>query len=397
MSRLSVLIVNYNSWRVCMELLQSLQANPPLNADGTVMAIEVIVVDNCSPMREPEIEQTMRKQLAAMNGELILHQENGGYGKGMNLAYTHASGDLILVCNPDLYFQPGCIDMLLRHMETQPKTGAVAPEGYWDKGLQGRLPPNVLPTLGDLWRLTLAGLSPYFVRRYAEKRSREAFKVWDAKQDVRLPMLSGCCFLLRRTLIDEIGFFDERFPLYYEDTDLSMRIRRAGYEIVQVAGAKLVHYYNQSGQTDNELAMQRYWISRRLYYRKWYGRTGVWLYDMSRRILGSKWAIKRSKLSPHAQIHDLGAHKTKPVIEFTQPVGRVLVEVALDPNFYLAAAIFGDGQRWTVGDELFNSIGPMTYYFRALDVSASPAKLLGIYRYTRIPQDATEPEVVAGG
>ena len=87
----------------------------------------------------------------------------------------------------------------------------------------------------DLIGVTLADLFPGWCRRYSRKRNAEAVRVWTARKDVDVAMLSGACFVMRRGFIDEIGFFDERFPLYYEDTDLSMRIKRAGKRIVQGA------------------------------------------------------------------------------------------------------------------------------------------------------------------
>ena len=187
--------------------------NPPTSIDSTRMEYEVIVVDNCSPQADPEAEADLQDLLGQMNGRLIRNHENSGYAKGMNLALEHATGDWILVSNPDVLFQPGCLSLLLRHLESHPDTGAAAPAGYWDTTLEGRLPPNILPTMKDLWALTLAGVSPRFTRRYSERRTREALRIWEAKGDVDLPMLSGCCFLLARRTIDEIGFFDNGFPL----------------------------------------------------------------------------------------------------------------------------------------------------------------------------------------
>ena len=133
-ARLSVLIVNYNSWRVCLEAVRSLHANPPHLSGGEPMAYEIVVVDNCSPMRDSEAEQELRDLLGngACDGQLIMHDENGGYGKGMNLALQHSSGDAVMVCNPDLVFLPDCVDKLLRHLEQNPSSGTAAPEGFWD-------------------------------------------------------------------------------------------------------------------------------------------------------------------------------------------------------------------------------------------------------------------------
>ena len=393
--RLSVLVVNYNSWRVCVDAIRSLAEHAPHDASGATLPYEVIVVDNASPRRDAAAESELRELLDSVDGRLIMHDENGGYGKGVNLAYRHATGDAVLVCNPDLVFLPECIDRLLRYLEAHDDVGAVAPEGYWDAALEGRLPPNILPTMGDLLAVFAASLSPRLMRRYSARRTRAALPVWTATDHVELLMLSGCCFLMRRSTIDQVGLFDERFPLYYEDTDLSVRLKKAGYRIVQVRGARLVHLYNQSGQTEKELALARYYVSRRLYYRKWYGVLGGFVYDATRWIQRTRWAKKLGQRCPQRAIVDLGSHKGPPVIEFDRDYGRILVEVALDPNFYLAAAMFGRGRRWTIGPELFRSFGPMTYFFRVLDVSSGEAELIGVYSYTRIPQDAPESATAA--
>ena len=385
-ARLSALFVNYNSWRLCVDALLSLKNNPPTSADGKRMDYEVIVVDNCSPQRDREAEADLETLLAVMRGRLIRHDENSGYAKGMNLALTHATGDWILVSNPDVLFLPDCLSLLLRHLETHPETGAATPEGYWDTSLESRLPPNILPTMGDLWALTLAGLSPRFTRRYSERRTRTALPIWEATGDVDLPMLSGCCFLMRRSTIHEMGFFDEDFPLYYEDTDLSMRMRKKNLKIVQVAGAKLVHFYNRSGQTDMQETMSRYWVSRRRFYDKWYGWVGRLSYAASRKLLGTSWAKKHSA-SPHPTIHDLGTGAQKPVIRLDRPRDRFLVELALDPNFYLAAAMFGSGDTWTPGDELFANFGEADYFFRVVDLTNGRREQVGIYKYRMTQAD----------
>lgn len=403
MTELSVLLVNYNSWRILVGALRSLRAHPATRADGSPMPTEVIVVDNCSPQRDPDAEREVEAELAAMDGRLIRHHENGGYSKGMNLAYAQSRGAWVVISNPDVLFGAHCLDRLLRYAEGHPDCGAAAPEGFWDEYHEARLPPNVLPTIPDLLALTLAAVSPRAVRRYSRTRTRDAVRVWTATGSVDLPMLSGCCFLMRREVIERLalrpgaGPFDERFPLYFEDTDLSLRIRKLGLRIVQVHGSALVHFYNRSGQTDHSLAMQRYWESRRLYYRKWYGPFGGWLYRATRWFLGTKWAQRRGRIPPHPAIHDLGTSTERPVIELPPGTRRFLVEIALDPHFYLAAGVLGEGTRWTPGDTLFGNFGPATFFFRVVDLSDARQRQLGVYRYVRrYPEPAGHPATPQG-
>lgn len=375
---LSLLIVNYNSWRLCVQAVRSFCAHAPSG-----LRFEIVVVDNASPQRDAVAEADLERLLGEVPGKLIRHGENGGYSKGMNLAYAQASGRLVLVSNPDVIYQPGCVEALVRYQDAHDEAGAVAPVGYWDFGMDAILPPNILPTLGDLLALTMAEVSPFWARRYAAKRTKNALPVWLARAPLQLPMLSGCCFVMRRSTIDALGFFDDRFPLYYEDTDLSMRVRRAGKHIVQVPDAKIVHLYNRSGQTNHATAMERYWQSRRLYYQKWYGWFGEKVYDTVRWFLQTRWAKRRVQLSPQKVIHDLGTTAERPTVRLPYSMSRYLVEGALDPHFFLACGIFGSGDTWTPTDSLFKGFGPTTYFWRVVDVSdPCRPRLVGVYRHT---------------
>lgn len=381
MTELSVLFVNFNSWQLCVAAIRSLEKFPLKVADGSPLSYEVIVVDNCSPIGEAAAEAELEAMLPVHNGKLIRHDRNGGYSEGMNLAYAAASGAYVLICNPDLLFTEGCIAGLYRAMQKDPSIGAAAPIGFLDEAMEARLPPNILPTLGDLCSLTLASLAPRFARRYTRRRTRRALPVWRAESDVELDMLSGCCFLMRRELIDAIGLFDERFPLYFEDTDLSVRILKAGKRIVQIAESRLVHFYNRSGQTDNSQTMERYWVSRRRYYEKWYGRFGSLVYGFCLRILESAWGKRRAGLPPHPWLVDLGSGSGKPRLDFARDYPKFLIEIALDPRFCLAAGVFSSGDHWSPCDLLMKEFGPTTYYFRVVDLASPELRQIGVYKY----------------
>lgn len=395
MTELSILFVNYNSWRFCVRAVESIIAHAPTTRDGAPMAFEVIVVDNASPHRDPVHEAKLRELLARVNGQLIMHDENGGYAKGMNLAYAHSKGRWVLVSNPDVAFTPGCIDNMLRYIETHPEAGAVTPQLYVDRGLACRLPPNILPTLGDLLGTTMVAVSPRWVVKYSKRRTAHALRVWLATEPVELEQLSGCCLVMERSFIDQIGLFDPRFPLYYEDTDLSMRIHRAGRKMVEVVSSKLAHFYDRSAQTNHAEAMRRYWISRRTFYRKWYGPIGGWLFDFSRWLLDTKWMHALARRPIHPVVHELPTSSEAPTLHLPRSMSRFLVEISMDPRFYLAAGAFGSGDRWTPPVTLFEGFGPITYFFRVCDLTGSTPEQVGIYRYTRVMPAASPAPVAA--
>lgn len=404
-AELSVLIVNYNTWRDCAAAVQSLRRNPPTRPDGSVMPFEVIVVDNASPHRQAAEIEGLRAALAEVAndfgdplcGQLILHNENGGYSKGVNLAFHRSRGRWILVSNPDLEFQPGLIGALQRHLETHPKVGCVVPKGYWDREYLGKLPPNTLPSVSDLLLTTLGDFVPAVRRRYSKRLAQRWLDVWEAKAPLALRMMSGCLFLIERSVFVSLGLMDERYPLYYEDADLSRCLRRANKLLVQVPDAKLVHFVNRSGQTDHGIVMTRHDISQALYFRKWYGAFGGWLLSFC------QWAVRTPKLQrlrrpPSAEpCIDLGATNAPPYLLLPRTCKSFLLLVSLDSRFYLSGGLVSSGNSWTPSAAVFANFAPTTYWLRVFDLSDGRFEQVGTWRYTCVHQAAAAVALPVGG
>lgn len=388
-AELSVLIVNYNSWRECANAVATLRAHGPTRPDGSPMPFECVVVDNRSPRREPAeiaaVERELRllaeQQRDPAAGRLILHHENGGYSKGMNVALAHARGRWILVSNPDVLFQPQLVSRLQRQLERDPRAGCVVPKGYWDPELAGRLPPNTLPTLREVFWTTLGAFFPRVSHWYAKRLARSWLRVWTAERPLALPMMSGCMFLVERGFFESIGRFDERYPLYYEDTDLSVKIRKAGRTVTQVPDAHLVHFVNRSGMSDLETMWKRHKTSRELYYAKWYGRAGLAVVRFADGLLQAKWLHRFRRFRNATPVVDLGASQAPPVLDLGRDCERFLVLMSLDARFYLAAGMLGSGRVWTPTALGFSYFVNATFYFQAYDLSGGRFERLGTWRY----------------
>lgn len=392
---LSVLIVNYNSWGFCIDALESFVEFAPTRRDGSPMPFEVIVVDNDSPQRDEVKEAQLRGLLERINGRLIMHDANPGYGGGMNLAYENCVGDTILVSNPDVRFTAGCVDRMLRYLEEHDDVGQVGPEVFVDLGVSCRLPPNNVPDMVDLIATTFVAVSPKHVERYSRQRTEFALSAWINEESVDLPQISGCCFAMKRKVIEKLGvLFDTRYPLYYEDTDLSVRVAKAGLRLVQVKDSRLIHLYDRCAQTVHEESMRRYWVSRRAFYRKWYGPFGGWMFDFSRWLLDTKWMHRLGRRAPQPEMQDLPVSLDAPTIQLPRKMKRFLVEVSMDPRFYLAAGTFGEGDSWTPSASLLDCFGPATYFFRICDLDNGKAEPVGVYRYCRSVAE-TAPESTA--
>lgn len=389
MVELSVLIVNYNTWRECIGAIRSLRENGPTRPDGSPMPFECIVVDNCSPMRAPGQREALENELSllaneqgdASAGKLVMHDDNGGYSKGMNLAFSHCRGRWILVSNPDLVFTEGLIGKLQRHLENDPKAGVVVPKGFWDIGFSGRLPPNTLPTLLDVVITTLGSFSRTLSRWHANRLMRSWVRIWRANAPLSLPMMSGCLFLVEREFFEEIGLFDERYPLYYEDADLSVKIRKAGRTVTQVPDAELAHFVNRSGMSDPQTMWERHDVSRELYYRKWFGRLGKWMLRWSSWMATARLWKCLHRDAPHGPIVDLGESTERPVIKLPRHCDEYLLLMSLDPRFYLSGGMFLSGDEWTPADSMWENFHYATFYYAAYDLSDGRFEKLGQWRY----------------
>ena len=389
---LSVLIVNYNTWWHAADAVRSLLRHPPS------MPFEVVVVDNASPQRDPAAERALEDALAELgpHGQLIRSPENGGYSKGMNLALskTDPGSEWILVSNPDVIYREGSVDALVDALRRDETAGVTTPVIRWDPDGQAKLPPNILPTLPDLLRQIWASVSTAGMRHYMNTRLRDAIRLWRPQGDVAMTMMSGCCFVIRRSLVDEMGFFDERFPLYFEDTDFSRRILKRGLRIVQVADATIVHLYDRSSRTDHSEAMRRYWISREAYYRKWEGPLGIWLYRLLRRIQESKLGKRLAGRDPHRMPTTvIPPTPGAPVVELPYACDDFLVEICPDRLFALTGASFGSGKTWSPGPALLEQMPPREWWFRVIDLTKPGMPQIGVYTCTTLPPAAPPSEV----
>jgi len=385
----SALVVNYNSTHLALDMLESLASQKPRAPDGRELSLEFVFVDNDSPDLDPDkLEEIRALPDNGFPGHVVLNDQNAGYAGGMNLAYEHARGEYVLVLNPDLVFFDGCVEALYRHLVSHPDVGAVGPDGWWENGREVRLPPNILPTMWDLWFCTLAHVVPSINRRYTDVRVRNALRAWRAVKPVALDMLSGACVMLPRAVIDEMGgFFDGGYPLYYEDTDLFRRIRALGKRLVLVPDAQIVHYYNRSGTTDPSGALARYWRARTHYYRKWYGLAGRVSDWLCRKLLHTEWARNRRSLL-EARVIDLGDTTEPPTVEFGRHLDDYLIEVCQDAAFLLAAGMFGRGDRWRPGPSFWRAFGASEYYLRVVDLSSPHPVEVAMFRFRRVTAPA---------
>jgi N-acetylglucosaminyl-diphospho-decaprenol L-rhamnosyltransferase len=238
--KLSIIIVSYNTSRLLQECLASLVNN------SCSHELEIFVVDNDSKDDSVPMVQAHFPQV-----KLITNQQNMGFAAANNQAYKHFTGSYIILLNPDACVKPGAIDQAVDFMENHPDVGIC---GGRLVNANGHLEPSARRFPNSLFKfLIISGLSDKFST--SKFFSGADYKYFDHQTPLEVDWVPGTFSLIRRAMLEEIGFFDERFYLYYEETDLCLRARRAGWKIYFFPGAEVIHVGGASSKTRKDLQL----------------------------------------------------------------------------------------------------------------------------------------------
>jgi GT2 family glycosyltransferase len=357
---LSIVIVNFNSAHFVERLVDSIRAQEWM-VEGRPGRHEIIVIDNASKGEDAASLEALR----APDLEIVINTVNCGYGQANNQGYALSSGRLHMVLNPDAILLPGCLHELCRHLDEHEETAMVSPMAFMDPTAQVLMPPNQLPT-PELYDLqTRAQVDHAAAAENLAERTRFSYEYWIAEEPLELAMLSGSCFVFRRGLTGEEPLFDPGFPLYYEDTDLFLRLHRAGERLVYLPAAKFLHFWSQSADTNPRGAQERCRIAERRYFRKHFGQEGLESYLANRqRALDTKEA--GAHIVPF-DFEEIFAQEAPPIFPLAQAPGDYFIEMAGNPIFTLAAGFFPREEGgFTVSPEMWFMLPQGRYFLRAV-------------------------------
>lgn len=185
---------------------------------------EILVVDNCSA--DESVGFLRNRFRSAKDIRIVETSKNLGYGRGNDYAIASARGTFIMVINPDNGLEPDGLERMVAAMDADPGIGILAPQLVQEDG-SIRDSFRSFPTLLDIVikRTRLRRFFPERMERYTHHASSH-----QTVQDV--DWIAGACFLMRRSLYDQLGGFDPRFFLFFEDTDLCRRCWEAGKRVV---------------------------------------------------------------------------------------------------------------------------------------------------------------------
>lgn len=222
---ISIIIVNYKSEEKALSCVESIKAS-----DMAGLSYEIIVVDNASG---DEGAETIKEKFSDVI--LIKSEKNLGMGGGNNSGIKKAKGDYALILNPDIFVNRGAIKKLYDYIKK-------------DKSI-GLLAPKLLNPDGSLQYSCFRDFNfftPVLRRTFLGKiftSSVDKFLMKDFGHDEikEVDWVMGSCFIIKKELMDELGGFDERFFMYFEDTDLCRRVHQTGCKVVYNPEAVVIH------------------------------------------------------------------------------------------------------------------------------------------------------------
>ena len=230
--KLSVIIVNYNVKFFLEQALHSVR-----RACSEIDA-EIFVVDNHSVDGSVEMVQSHFPDV-----KLIANTENFGFSKANNQGIRAATGEYILLLNPDTVVEEDTFSKVIFFMDKTRDAGAVGVKMIDGKGQFLPESKRGLPTPKVAF-YKIFGLSKLFPRSKIFGRYHLGYL--DKNTTHAVDVLAGAFMMLRKTVLDEIGLLDEAFFMYGEDIDLSYRVTKAGYKNYYFPHATIIHYKGES-------------------------------------------------------------------------------------------------------------------------------------------------------
>ena len=230
--KLSIIIVNYN-----VEYFLEQCVNSVLKALSEIKG-EIIVVDNCSIDGSVEM---VKNKFPEVN--LIENKENTGFAKANNQAIEIASGEYILLLNPDTVVEEDTFTKCLEFLDHNVDVGGLGVKMIDGKGEFLPESKRGLPTPWVAF-YKIFGLSSIF--RKSRKFGRYHLSYLDKNKNHQIEILSGAYMLMRKSALDKVGFLDEKFFMYGEDIDLSYRLIKAGYLNYYYSDTSIIHYKGES-------------------------------------------------------------------------------------------------------------------------------------------------------
>ncbi len=253
---LSIIIVSWNVRDLLRACLSS------IDAGCSQLDLEVIVVDGASADGSPAM---VRAEFPWVT--LIACDENVGFPRGNNIGLAAANGRCLLLLNPDTEIIADTLPLMVNYLAQRPDVGGLGAQQLNPDG-------SVLSTRRRFPTLATALFESTWLEPIAPKRILRHYYVLDVPDDAETDVdwVNGACLMTRREVFEQVGGLDEAYFMYSEELDWCRRIKQAGWRIVYLPAAQIVHHVGKSSEqaaTARHINFQR---AKLRYFRKYHGR-----------------------------------------------------------------------------------------------------------------------------
>lgn len=217
----SIIIVTYNTYSITNDCIKSIYEK----TEG--ISFEIIVVDNASKDGSKELfENDFRISYVYLN-------ENIGFGRANNVALKKAKGRNILFLNSDTLLINNAIKILSDFLDQSCKAGAVGGNLYSDNGTALHSYRRLTPMFFEI-NLMFATIPSKLLFGKNEEHNHTQYPII-------VNTIVGADLMIKKSVLDKVGGFDERFFMYCEETELCHRVRKTGYKLFSIPSAQIVH------------------------------------------------------------------------------------------------------------------------------------------------------------
>jgi N-acetylglucosaminyl-diphospho-decaprenol L-rhamnosyltransferase len=287
--KLLAIVVNYRTAEMTLDSVRAL-----LKALHHVPDSEVVVIDNDS---QDGSFETLSGAIRGLDGRIpvtvLSSERNGGFAYGVNAGVRYGLSsvsppDYFYLLNSDAFPDPRAVSELCAFLERVPRAGIA---GSYVHGIDG-LPHQTafrFPThISELEQALRLGIASKLLRRWRVPMPMP-------EGDTEVNWVAGASMMIRRDVFADVGLFDERFFLYFEETDFCRRARAQGWSTYYVKDSRVAHIGSVStGMKDTARRMPQYWFdSRQYYFRKNHGAAYLTLSDVLFAVGFSLWRVRR--------------------------------------------------------------------------------------------------------
>lgn len=316
--QIAVVVINYKTPTLTIDCLESLLLEL---AD---LRAKVVVVDNASLDQSCEfIRRWLANHDRLHQVDLVEFPVNGGFSAGNNVGICHVEADYYLLLNSDTLVRPGAIALLIEAATKNERAGLIGPRLEWPDATPQISCFNSHSPISELINSAGTGLITRLLKRFnvpQQISERPAYYDWT----------SFACVLINAQVIQEIGLMDEDYFMYYEDVAFAQRARKAGWNVLNIPDAHVVHLRGGSSPVKSRAKLRKrlpryYYESRTRYYYQFYGRLGLfaanvlwtlgWIVALFRRLISTQFEVPASQ----SQWRDIWINFYDPLKRYIHP------------------------------------------------------------------------------